>query len=73
MIRWRRHYAPGHCDDCGWTKRVTRIIFWLNGAHVINAERIDFCEPCDQAFRAWLAAFAPAVTEPESPPRKGKP
>ena len=59
------------CNRCRETLRT------VYGAHVINAERIDFCEPCDRAFREWLKAGAPAApavpATSESLPKRAKP
>lgn len=43
--RWRRRYQLGHCDDCGHTRRVTRIMFWLNGY------TMQVCAECIRPYR----------------------
>ena len=41
----RRRYTLGKCGDCGWTKRVTRITFWVNGY------QMDVCATCIKPYR----------------------
>lgn len=51
----RRHYSEGRCGDCGWIKRVTRIIFWVNGyqmnacAECIKPYRGSILKPCSRS------------------------
>ena len=44
----RRKYTQGKCQDCGWTKRVTAIIFWVNGM------KYTVCARCLQAYRGRI-------------------
>lgn len=44
-MRIRRVYKPGVCQDCGWQKRVTTIIFWVNGM------RYRVCAECIKPYR----------------------
>lgn len=41
----RRKYQPGTCQDCGHSRRVTRIKFWLNGYEM------NVCAECIQPYR----------------------
>lgn len=45
MTRRRRKYTLGRCQDCGWEKRVTEIIFWVNGM------RYRVCATCIKSYR----------------------
>lgn len=47
MIR-RRKYAKGKCQDCGWIKRVTRIVFWATGM------KYDVCAECIKPYRGVI-------------------
>ena len=48
MARRRRKYALGNCDDCGWRKRVTRVIFWVNGFTQ------NYCAECIKPYRGVI-------------------
>lgn len=43
--RKRRKYSEGRCQDCGWIKRTTEIIFWVNGM------RYRVCAQCIKPYR----------------------
>lgn len=45
MKRFRRSYDIGHCGDCGRTRLVTRIVFWLNGYTML------VCSECIKPYR----------------------
>ena len=51
--RWRRHYAPGRCGDCGRTRRVTMIWFW------VNAYKMRVCADCIKPYRSVLLTHTP--------------
>ena len=44
----RRKYTIGKCQDCGWTKRVTTIIFWVNGM------KYTVCALCIKPYRGRI-------------------
>lgn len=50
--RVRRKYAKGTCQDCGRTRNVTTIYWWVNGnpyvvcAECIDAYRGSILDPC---------------------------
>lgn len=46
--RWRRQYAVGTCQDCGRTRRVTVVRFW------VNYMRYVVCAECIQPYRPVL-------------------
>ncbi len=48
MATKRRRYQTGHCDDCGNTRRVTRITFWL------NAMKMWVCAQCITPYRSVI-------------------
>jgi len=35
----------GTCQDCGWTKKVRTVIFWLNDM------RYTVCAGCEKSYR----------------------
>lgn len=40
-----------------WTCHICRApLTTVHKGAQINGDRIDFCDPCDRKFRAWLAA-----------------
>lgn len=41
----RRHYFIGRCQDCGHTKRVTEVTFWVNGM------KYRVCAECIKPYR----------------------
>jgi hypothetical protein len=41
----RRKYFDGVCRDCGWHKKVTTAIFWVNGM------KYDVCKDCIKPYR----------------------
>lgn len=45
--RWRRVYREGQCEDCGWTKPVTLIMFWLTGPSF----KMRVCKDCIKPYR----------------------
>ena len=51
--RWRRHYAHGKCQDCGRTRRVTVVRFW------VNYMRYVVCSDCIRAYRPVLLTNTP--------------
>lgn len=44
----RRAYILGRCQDCGHTRRITWITFWVNGY------RMRICAGCIRAYRAVI-------------------
>jgi hypothetical protein len=44
----RRRYTLGTCQDCGHTKRVTRITFWVNGMRYV------VCSTCIRPYRGVI-------------------
>lgn len=46
--RWRRRYRIGTCQDCGRTRRVTIVRFW------VNYMRYVLCGECVRAYRGKL-------------------
>lgn len=44
--RRRRHYTLGYCQDCGHSKPVTTVTFWLGGM------RYRVCSECIKPYRA---------------------
>lgn len=51
--RWRRVYREGRCGDCGWIKRVTRIVFWATGY------QMDVCKDCIKPYRKVILVNHP--------------
>jgi hypothetical protein len=52
-MRLRRQYTLGRCQDCGRTKPVTVIIFWVNGM------RYRVCGTCIRAYRGVILKPCP--------------
>lgn len=48
MTRWRRRYRIGRCQDCGHTRRVTVVRFW------VNYMRYVVCLECIEAYRGVI-------------------
>lgn len=53
MVRWRRYYAPGRCQDCGHWRRVTVARFWLGFLRYV------LCAECIRAYRPQLLTRTP--------------
>jgi len=53
MTRWRRRYREGQCQDCGWIKRVTTIVFWVNAMHY------RVCKDCIKPYRGVILTNHP--------------
>lgn len=53
-MRRRRKYALGKCNDCGWTKRVTEVTFWVNGW------KQRYCAECIKPYRPVILKPCPA-------------
>lgn len=49
-MRRRRKYIPGRCQDCGHSKPITTIIFW------VNAMRYRVCKDCIKPYRRVILA-----------------
>ena len=44
----KRKYSTGKCGDCGHTRNVTRIKFWLNGFEML------VCAVCIRPYRGRI-------------------
>jgi transcription elongation factor Elf1 len=54
--RWRRKYYIGTCQDCGHTRSVTTVFFW------VNKMRYVVCADCIKAYRTViLTNHAPEI------------
>ena len=47
-MKWRRKYRKGQCEDCGWTRNVTRITFWVNDMKYV------VCAECIKPYRGVI-------------------
>lgn len=50
----RRKYRHGTCQDCGYEKNITTIVFWVNGM------KYNVCSQCIKPYRDTIL----------TPPRK---
>jgi hypothetical protein len=55
----RRVYREGRCGDCGHIKRVTEIVFWVNGMRML------VCAECIKPYRYRILkpAAAPRIAQ----------
>jgi hypothetical protein len=51
--RKRRKYAQGTCNDCGRNRKVTPVIFWVNGF------KQKYCGDCIKMYHNMKVLLKP--------------